>query len=136
MIIHQLSVDSASSTSIIVSVQIDFTASKSTQTIVLHISFLHRACAQLFTNLFLIHFQTKDSDTHAYAHSWSSHHSARNQPNNQLFARFFYNTSLYLLTSLFIDVTFLYWQVFFRQVRETNETTNLQARFFYNTVFY
>ena len=51
-------------------------------------------------------------------------------------ARFFYNTSLYLLTSLFIKVTFLYWQVFFRQVRETNETTNLQARFFYNAVFY
>ena len=50
--------------------------------------------------------------------------------------RFFYNTSLYLLTNLFIDVTFLYWQVFFRRVRETNETTNLQARFFYNTVFY
>ena len=51
-------------------------------------------------------------------------------------AHFFYNTSLYLLTNLFIDVTFLYWQVFFRRVRETNETTNLQARFFYNMVFY
>ena len=45
-------------------------------------------------------------------------------------------TLLYLLTNLFIDVTFLYWQVFFRRVKETNETTNLQARFFYNAVFY
>ena len=33
-------------------------------------------------------------------------------------------------------VTFLYWQVFFRQVKETNKTTNLQARFFYNAVLY
>ena len=40
---------------------------------------------------------------------------------------------LYLLTNLFIDVTFLYWQVFFRRVKETN---NLQARFFYNAVLY
>ena len=51
-------------------------------------------------------------------------------------AHFFYNTFLYLLTNLFINVTFLYWQVFFRWVKETNELTNLQARFFYNTVFY
>ena len=49
---------------------------------------------------------------------------------------FFYNTFLYLLTNLFIDVTFLYWQVFFRWVKETNKTTNLQARFFYNAVLY
>ena len=51
-------------------------------------------------------------------------------------ARFFYNTFLYLLTNLFINVTFLYWQVFFRRVTETNPTTNIQARFFYNAVFY
>ena len=51
-------------------------------------------------------------------------------------ARFFYNTFLNVLTNPFIDVTFLYWQVFFRRVMETNETTNLQARFFYNAVFY
>ena len=51
-------------------------------------------------------------------------------------ARFFYNTFLNVLTNPFIDVTFLYWQVFFRRVKETNETTNLQARFFYNAVFY
>ena len=51
-------------------------------------------------------------------------------------ACFFYNILLYLLTNLFIDVTFLYWQVFFRRVTETNATTNLQARFFYNAVFY
>ena len=43
---------------------------------------------------------------------------------------------LYLLTNLFIDVAFLYWQVFFRQVKEINKTTNIQARFFYNTMLY
>ena len=50
--------------------------------------------------------------------------------------RFFYNTFLYLLTNLFIDVPFLYWQVFFRRVKETNKTTNLQAHFFCNAVLY
>ena len=49
---------------------------------------------------------------------------------------FFYNTFLYLLTNLFIDITSLYWQVFFRRVKETNKTTNLQAHFFYNAVLY
>ena len=39
-------------------------------------------------------------------------------------ARFFYKTFLYWLANLLIDVTFLYWQVFFRRVKETNETTN------------
>ena len=50
-------------------------------------------------------------------------------------ARFFYNTFVFI-NNLFIDVTFLYWQVFFRRVKETNKTTNLQACFFYNAVFY
>ena len=40
------------------------------------------------------------------------------------------------LTSLFIHVSFLYWQIFFRRVKETNETTNFQAHFFYNVVLY
>ena len=31
---------------------------------------------------------------------------------------------------LLIDITFLYWQVFFRRVKETNETINLEAHFF------
>ena len=39
----------------------------------------------------------------------------------------FYNMFLYWLTSLLIDVTFLYWQAFFRWVKETNEITILQA---------
>ena len=30
---------------------------------------------------------------------------------------------------------FLYWQVFFRWVKETNETTNLETHFFYNLFF-
>ena len=37
---------------------------------------------QWFTNLFLFHFQTKDSDTHAYAHSWSPNDGDRNQQND------------------------------------------------------
>ena len=39
-------------------------------------------------NLFLIHFQTKDSDMYVYVHSWSSHDGARNQTNNQLLSPF------------------------------------------------
>ena len=38
-----------------------------------------------------------------------------------------------LLINLLIAITFLYRQVFFRLVKETNETTNLWACFFYNT---
>ena len=30
----------------------------------------------------------------------------------------------------------LYWQVYFRQVKATNDTTTLLARFLYNTIFY
>ena len=48
-------------------------------------------------------------------------------------ARLFYNTILYSLANLLIDITFLYWQVFFRRVKEINETTNHEARFFYNS---
>ena len=51
-------------------------------------------------------------------------------------ARFFYNTFLYWLANLVIDITFLYWQVFFRRVKETNETTNFEACFFYNSFLY
>ena len=42
-------------------------------------------------------------------------------------AHFFSNTFLYWLANLLIDITFLYWQVFFSQVKETNKTTNLEA---------
>ena len=31
---------------------------------------------------------------------------------------FFYNTFLYLFINLFICITFVYWQVFFRRVKE------------------
>ena len=41
-----------------------------------------------FTNQFLFHFQTKDSDTHAYAHSWSPGDGDRNQQNNELLGPF------------------------------------------------
>ena len=45
-------------------------------------------------------------------------------------AHFLYNTSVYWLANLLIKITFLYWQVCFRWVKETNETINLEARFF------
>ena len=48
-------------------------------------------------------------------------------------ACFFYNTFLYWLANLLIDITFLYWQVFFRWVKETNKITNLEDHFFYNS---
>ena len=43
-------------------------------------------------------------------------------------AHFFYNTFLYWLANLLIDIAFFYWQVFFRWVKETNKITNLEAR--------
>ena len=45
----------------------------------------------------------------------------------------FYN--MFLLLNLLINITFLYWKVF-RQVKETNETTTLEAGFFYNSFLY
>ena len=45
-------------------------------------------------------------------------------------ARFFYNTFLYWLANLLINNNFLYWQVFFRWVKVTKNTTNLEAHFF------
>ena len=35
------------------------------------------------SNLSSFHFQPKDTDTHAYAHSWPSNDGDRNQQNNQ-----------------------------------------------------
>ena len=43
---------------------------------------------QLFTNLSSFHFQTKDSDMHAYAHSWSPNDGDKIQQNNQLLGPF------------------------------------------------
>ena len=39
------------------------------------LSFLHKA---VFINLFSVHFQTKDSDAHAYAYSWLPNNGDRN----------------------------------------------------------
>jgi len=86
----------------------------------------------LFTNLFLFHFHTKDSDTDAYACLWSSHDGDRNQLNSQILSLFYLLHILYLL----IDITFLYCQIFSRLVKEANKTTNLRACFFYNTSLY
>ena len=71
--------------------------------------------------MFSFNFQTKDSNKHAYAQSWSPNDGDSNQQNNQLWACFFYNMFLYRLAFLFISITFYYWQVFFRQVKAINE---------------
>ena len=59
---------------------------------------------QLFTNLFSLHFQTKDGDMHAYVHSWLPHDGDRNQQNNQLLHPFLCNIFLYWLTIPFIGI--------------------------------
>ena len=69
---------------------------------------------QWFTNLFSFHFQTKDSDMHAYVHSWSPNDGDRNQQNNKLLGLFFYRREL------------LQW------LKATNETTTLLTHFIYN----
>ena len=51
------------------------------------LSFLHKAI-DLNSNLSSFHFQPKDTDTHAYAHSWPSNDGDRNQHNNQLLGPF------------------------------------------------
>ena len=90
--------------------KIDFAASKSTQTTVLYLFYVER----LFMNLLLIHFhgivicmRTHTCDHHMVV--------PENSHNNQLLSPF-----------LFVFVN--------KPVHQTNETTNLHARFFYNTV--
>ena len=43
--------------------------------------------------------------------------------------RFFYNTFLNVLTNPFIDVTFLYWQVFFRRVKGNQRNNQPSSSF-------
>ena len=66
---------------------------------------------QPFSNLFLFHFQTKDSDTHAYAYPWSSNDGDRNQQTTNFWACLFYNMFLYRIAIPFIGITFFCWQV-------------------------
>ena len=75
-----------------------------------------------------LHFQTKDSDMHDYAHSWSPNDGDRNQQNNICFS--------YWLAIQSINITIFYWQVLVRQVKATNKTTKLVAHFFYNTILH
>ena len=42
---------------------------------------------------------------HAYTHSWSSQDGGRNQQITNFQAHFFYNTFLYWLANLLIDIT-------------------------------
>ena len=78
----------------------------------LHISFI--SFLQLFIDLFLLHFQTKDSHTHVYAHYTCDHHRMVTEISKtaNFQACFFYNLIIYWLTNLLIHITFLYWQVF------------------------
>ena len=88
------------------------------------------------TNLSLFHCQTKDSNAHAMcAHGRQTMVKETNETTNFL-ACFFYNVFLYWLMNLFICITFLYQQDFFRWVKEANETIELQACFFHNTSLY
>ena len=73
---YQLSTDITSSISIIV-----VRKTKLTIILCIYILALCLTCIkQLFTDLFLYHFRTTDSDAHT--HLWSLHNSDRNQPNN------------------------------------------------------
>ena len=56
------------------------------------LSFLYKTI--VFKPVF-VHFQTKDSDTHVYAHSWSSNYGHRNQQNKQLLGPFLLKHFLY-----------------------------------------
>ena len=70
--------------SIIVSMQISFAASESTQAIILYLFCMGR----LFTDLYLIHFQTMSGNARAYMSSWLSHGGAGGQQDSQLLSLF------------------------------------------------
>ena len=55
---------------------------------------------------------------------------------SNIFRKINYQKPHRLPRNLFINVTFLYQQVYFKWVKETNKTTNLQPHFFYNVVLY
>ena len=46
--------------------------------------------------------------------------------------RFVYNMVIYWMAILFIGIMFLYWQVFLKRVKATNEITTLLTCFAYN----
>ena len=64
-------------TSLIVLRKIHFTVAFCIYIVVLYIK-------QLLTNMFLFHFQIKDTDVHVYAGSWNFENGDRNQQNNKL----------------------------------------------------
>ena len=74
----------AHSTSIIVVRKIYFTVVICVYLIVLYLFCIKRS----LSNLSSLHFQPKDSDSHAYAHTRSSNDGDRNQQNNQLLGPF------------------------------------------------
>ena len=74
---------------------------------------------QLFTNLISFHFQTRDSNTHAYmtTHGCQTMVTETSKATN-FRACFFYSRFLYWLAILFISITFFYWQVFIMWVKK------------------
>ena len=67
-------------------------------------------------DLILFLFGTKDSDMHAYSsiHTRDHHRMVTETSKTTNFRAnfFFYNTFLYWLANLLIDITFWYWQGF------------------------
>ena len=59
-----------------------------------------------------------------FVYSWSLHDSVRDWPGKRHCARFLYNTILYLLTNLFISITFSVGKFFLRLVKKTSEVAN------------
>jgi len=72
----------------------------------------------------------------AYARSWLSHDGERNQPNDQLLSPFHLQNVFIFVNKPTHQYNFSLSSSFSRLVKEANETTNLRARFFYNTSLY
>ena len=66
-------------------------------------------------------FETKDSNAHALHACGRQMMVEETRQTTNFWVCFFYNMFLYWLINLFITITFLYWQIFFRQVKPTKQ---------------
>ena len=82
----------------------------------------------LFTNLFLFSFQTKDSNTHAYAHS-CDHHTMVTETKKTTFEAVSFIMCFYTGKETYPATQFFCWQVSFRWMKETYKTVILEAYF-------
>ena len=72
--------------------------------------------------MFLLHFQTKDTDMHAYVPSGTLKMVTETSKTTNFQAHVFYNAFLYWLTNLLIAITFLCLLVnFFRLVKQNQQ---------------